>query len=176
MDVAAALNPADVGRVIHHEGVDVLRFERVYRAGRRSVWEAVTTLEGTGAWAFPLDFEPHAGGAVTSDLGEYGTMRGDVIAWDELQLLEYAWDAPDGHWHVVIMLDDVEGGIEGDAEGATALTFDHLAPDPHAPDYAAGWHWHLDRLAQYLAGQYPAAVDSDAHFEELQRLYSGGEG
>lgn len=168
MDDDATLDPADQGRVIHQDGMDVLRFERTLAADLRAVWDAVTTLEGTGAWAFPLEFEPRAGGAVTSDLGEYGTMRGDVLAWDELQLLEYAWDAPEGRWHVVIMLDE--------AGDRTALTFDHLGPDPHHPDYAAGWHWHLDRLAQYLAGVMPAQVPQDAHFEELQRLYSGGEG
>lgn len=168
MDTVVDIQPADEGRVIEQDGVEVLRFERRLEAPVRAVWDAVTSLEGTGAWAFPLEFEPRAGGVVTSDLGDDGTMRGDVLAWDELAVLEYAWDAPEGRWHVVIMLDPDDDG--------TTLTFDHLGPDPHHPDYAAGWHWHLDRLAQYLAGERPAAVASDAHFEELQRLYSRGEG
>lgn len=154
--------------MIEDDGVSVLRFERRLDAPRAAVWAALTTVEGTAAWAFPLDFEPRVGGTVTSDLGEYGTMRGEVLAWQPDETLEYAWDAPEGRWHLVIMLD------EGD--GTTVLTFDHLAPDPHHPDDAAGWHWHLDRLAQHVAGESPAAVGSDEHFDELQRLYAGTEG
>ena len=30
------------------------------------------------------------------------------------------------------------------------LTFDHLLPAPSQAEFAAGWHWHLDRLTTLL--------------------------
>jgi len=164
MDQVPTIDPADHGRVIHADGTELLRFERSLAATPAAVWEALTTADATEAWAFRATFEPRVGGAVSFDYGEAGGATGEVIAWDEPRVLEYAWDGYGGRWHVCVMVDDAPGGA--------ALTFDHLAPDPHDPDFAAGWHWHLDRLAQHLAGVTPPAVASDAHFEELQRFYA----
>ncbi|WP_159450211.1 SRPBCC domain-containing protein [Demequina sp. NBRC 110056] len=167
MDDVAPLDPADEGRVIDVDAVAVLRFERSLDAAPDAVWAAITDADATAAWAFRMSLEPRVGGAVTFDTGGEPA-SGDVLGYDEGRVLEYAWGGPGGRWHVCFMVD---------ADGAgTALTFDHLAPDPRDPDFAAGWHWHLDRLAQHLAGERPAEVFSDEHFEELQRLYARGEG
>lgn len=156
----AVIDPAHLGRVIHAETTDVLRFERTYAVPAVDLWDAIVSPERNGTWGFATGYEPRTGGAVTSG----GEAVGEVLAWEPARVLEYAFDGPGGRWHLCLMLDAVDGG--------TLLTFDHLAPDPHDPDFAAGWHWHLDRLAQHLVGEDPPAVDSDAHFEELQRLYS----
>ncbi len=154
--------------MIELDGVAVLRFERSLAASPEQVWAAVTEADATDAWAFRMTLERRPGGTVEFDVdGE--TSSGDVLAYDEPRVLEYAWGGPGGRWHVCLMIDE-----EGD--GGSLLTFDHLAPDPRDPDFAAGWHWHLDRLEQWLAGERPAQVFSDAHFDELQRLYSLAEG
>lgn len=164
----ASLNPADEGAVIEVDGISVLRFERMLPAPPVVVWRALTEADATAAWAFRLEIEQRPGGTVVFDAGPQGRIVGDVLACDAPRLLEYAWGGSEGHWHVCFTLDAAAPG--------SALTFDHLAPDPHAADFAAGWHWHLDRLAQLLRGEVPAAVPSDAHFDELQRLYALAEG
>lgn len=105
---------------------------------------------------------------MTFDDGAAGTATGVVTAWEEPVALAHEWGEGTMPWRVRMTLASAGDG--------TRLTFDHIAPDPHHPDYAAGWHWHLDRLAQVIAGDGPARVDSDAHFEELQRLYARAEG
>lgn len=156
----------------HHGVVEdgALRFERVFPAPMSDVWEAVTARDRTAAWSFPTDFEPRVGGTLSFDFGAAGSVEGEVIAWEAPEALEYAWDGPGGRWHVRFELEEA-----GDGHG-TVLSFAHLAPHPHDPEYAAGWHWHLDRLAQHLAGEEPARVDEDEHFHELLRLYSQAEG
>lgn len=161
------MDPAEYGRVIDVDGVAVLRFERRLPYAPHEVWRALVEPDATAAWAFRMELEPRPGGTVRFDAPDTPIV-GDVIACDEPRVLEYAWGGHEGHWHVCFMLD-------ADGDG-TWLTFDHLAPHPHSPDFAAGWHWHLDRLGELLEGGTPAAVYSDEHFEELQRLYSRGEG
>lgn len=163
-------DPALEGAVELDGTTPVLRFERLLAASPAAVWRALTSPDLTAAWSFAVDFEPRAGGTVRFDAGPMGVVTGDVLAWEEERLLEYAWGGPEGAWHVRCVIEEA-----GDSEGAI-LTFEHLSPDPHHPDFAAGWHWHLDRLEQVLAGVTPAQVPQDAHFEELQRLYSGAEG
>lgn len=168
MDAASSLDPAHEGRVLVIDGRDVLRLERDLTAPPTRVWSALTSPEDTGRWSFRATFEGHAGGTVTFDDGEAGTATGVVTAWEEPVALAYEWGEGTMPWRVRMTLAPAGDG--------TRLTFDYLAPDPHHPDYAAGWHWHLDRLAQVIAGDEPARVDSDAHFEELQRLYARAEG
>lgn len=156
----AVLDPAHLGRVITAAGTHVLRFERTYPAPPVDLWDAIVDSERNGTWGFATAYETRVGGEVSA----FGAVVGEVLAWEPTRLLEYAFDGPGGRWHLCLMLDAIDGG--------TLFTFDHLAPDPHDPDYAAGWHWHLDRLAQHLVGEDPPTVDSDEHFEELQRLYS----
>lgn len=170
MDAVEVPDPALQGVVVSEREGPVLRFERLLAAAPHEVWEAVTAPESTAVWSFPLEFEPRAGGSVVFDAGETGSISGTVVAWDPDSLLEYEWGGPEGRWRVRFVIEEA-----GDS-GGSVLTFEHLSPDPHHPDYAAGWHWHLDRLEQHLAGEMPAQVPHDAHFEELQRLYSGAEG
>jgi uncharacterized protein YndB with AHSA1/START domain len=170
MDLADVPRPGDQGTVVLDDGVPVLRFERVVAASPEKLWEALTTSASTAAWAFPVEFEPRSGGTLTFDAGEMGPVTGDVMVWEEQSVLEYAWGGSEGAWHVRFVIE--EAGDSGDS----VLTFDHLAPDPHHPDFAAGWHWHLDRLEQFLRGETPADVPQDEHFEELQRLYAHAEG
>lgn len=169
MDAHDAIDPSSLGRVIEADGAELLRFERLLAASPEALWDALTAPDHTAAWAFRGNFEPRPGGTVEFDVGAPEPVRGTVLAWDPPRVLEYAWDGPGGRWHVCCMVDEAR-------EGGVLLTFDHLTPDPHDPDMAAGWHWHLDRLGQLLAGERPAPVFSDPHFDELQRLYARAEG
>lgn len=154
----------DDGHLIDVNGRTVVRFIRRYAAGRSEVWSAITDPERVARWAFQVEFEPRAGGSLRFFYGEHGTADGTIIAWDEPDLLEYEWGEGDEAWHVRFELAD-------DAAGGTALTFDHYLPDAARPEFAAGWHWHLDRLAIVVEGDTPPPVDTDAHFDELLAKY-----
>lgn len=154
----------DDGQLIDLGGRRAVRFRRRYPVSRAELWSAITDPERTARWAFRTVLEPRSGGALRFDYGEGGSAEGTVLEWREPSVLEYEWDT-DGEmpWRVRFELTE-------DGEG-TLLTFDHLLPDATNPDFAAGWHWHLDRLAVLVGGGDPPAVESDEHFEALQRQY-----
>lgn len=150
-----------------------LRFERHYPFPIADVWDAITDRDRLGRWLFPTTFEPRVGGSVEVDMGEYGTARGQVLAWAEPRELEYEWQQPDsigggadGTWHIRLELTAV-------GDDHTTLVFEHLLPEPGRPEFAAGWHWYLERLALLLGGGHPAAVESDEDFDRLLAHYGG---
>ncbi len=154
------------GSVTAVDGATVLRFVRRLDASREEVWSAITDSERLGRWAYPGTIEARVGGAVVFDYGEHGEGHGVVLACDEPSVLEYQWGEGDERWRIRFELVD-------DGDG-TVLTFDHSLPDPAQPQFAAGWHWHLNRLALVVAGGVPADVASDAEFDALMEMYSTG--
>ena len=153
------------GRLIEVDGRSVVRFVRRYPVSREKLWSALTDPDRMARWAFRGELEPRDGGTLRFDYGEGGSVDGTVLVWDEPSVLEYEWGADsEMPWHVRFEL-------SSDDEGGTVLTFDHLLPDPSVPEFAAGWHWHLDRLTMHLGGVEPPVVDSDEHFDELLEGY-----
>lgn len=143
-----------------------LRFVRRFDATRDEVWDALTDPDRMARWAFRGTLEPRVGGSVVFDLGDHGEARGTVIAWDEPSMLEYRWGEGETTWHVRF-------DLAADPDGSTTLTFDHLLPDATQPEFAAGWHWHLDRLDTLMGGAEPADVEEDEHFHALLAHYRG---
>ncbi len=141
-----------------------LRFERRLSRLPEVVWQAITDGDLLARWLFRAHFEPRAGGAMAFDYGN-GRSQGTVLAWDEPTQLDYQWgDTPEQPtWRIRFLLSPSDVGA--------LLAFEHLGPDPEDPQYAAGWHWHLDRLETLVDGGSPATVDSDEHFEDLLRHY-----
>jgi len=157
-------NEESYGELVDLDGRRAVRFVRRYAVSRAELWSAITERERTARWAFPAEMEPRSGGALRFDYGEAGSVDGTILVWDEPSVLEYEWGEAEMPWRIRFEL-------ASDGDEATLLTFDHFLPDPSNPDFAAGWHWHLDRLAQHLAGTEPPQVDSDEHFEALQGAY-----
>lgn len=160
----------DRGQLVESGERPLLRFSRRMSAPPAKVWAAITEPDQMARWSFGGELEPRVGGVVRFDVGEGGSMEGTVLAWDSPAVLEYEWPmGPDQKWQIRFELAATD-------DDATLLTFFHLRPDPANADIAAGWHWHLDRLGNLLAGVEPAAVDSDAHFEVLQAKYRAERG
>ncbi len=153
------------GSVHEGDGLRFLRFSRNYTTTIDDVWSAITVHDRMGHWAFPGHLEPRVGGRVRFDSDDADTPLGRILEWDEPHLLEYRWGAGDDSWHVRFAL-------ETNVDGGTTLTFDHLLPEPTNPEFAAGWHWHLDRLGQLLDGVEPDDVDEDQHFHDLMEHYA----
>ncbi len=155
----------DHGHLIDLGGYRVVRFTRRYPVSRAELWSAITEPDRLARWAFRGEFEPRTGGSLRFNYGESEVSEGTILEWDEPSVLEYEW-ATDTEmpWRVRFELTN-------DGAGGTVMTFDHFLPDPTIPEFAAGWHWHLDRLATHLAGSEPPDVASDGHFDELLETY-----
>lgn len=157
--------PEHAATLVEADGAEIIRSRRRVAAGLDEVWAAITEPDRTGAWAFRLTLEPRRGGALLFDLGDAGTERGTVIEYDRPTTLEYEWDGfGNTPWRVRFELAAVDGT-------STHLTLDHLLPAGNHAEFAAGWHWHLDRLEVHLAGGTPPVVDSDDRFEDLLARY-----
>lgn len=159
---------SDDGRLVDLGGRSAVRFVRRYPVSREELWSALTEPDRMARWAFRGDLEPRNGGTLRFEYGEAGGADGTVLVWDQPSVLEYEWDTEgEMPWRIRFEL-------TSDGDEATLLTFDHFLPDPSVPEFAAGWHWHLDRLATLVAGGTPAEVESDAHFDALLEQYRAG--
>lgn len=153
------------GEVIETGRGRVLRFVRHYGFDIAEVWSAVSEPDRMERWAFRAEYEARVGGELRFFYGDDASERGSVLAYEPPRVFEYEWTDPYGDWHVRLQL-------EPDGDGTT-LTFDHFLPDPGRAEYAAGWHWYLDRLAALLGGAPPADVETDERFDALLAGYSG---
>ncbi len=155
---------ASPAAVLEREGHPALRLARIYQATPDDVWSHITDDELMGKWAFAGHLEPRVGGSVVFGQGDAESSKGVILAWDEPRVLEYRWGQSGDVWHIRFELRQA-------SDAATTLVFLHLLPDPHNPEFAAGWHWHLDRLGELLGGKPPADVDEDQHFRDLLEYY-----
>ena len=143
----------DLGTVEHRGSKSVIRFERRLSHSVERVWRAITEPEEAIKWWGKLDIDPTPGGKAvvewqnTDDQGNRAVMHGVITALDPPRLLE------------------VEGDIHGtlrfeltpDGDG-TRLVFTSTLelPEEFRTKVLAGWHFHLDALAEALDGK---AVD-----------------
>lgn len=154
---------ASRGRLVEGDADPALLFDRMLPASITDVWSAITEHDSMGRWAFTGHIEPRTGGSVRFTATPDEPAEGEVLVWDQPHVLEYEWGEGEESWRV--RFDLTERGER------TSLQFRHLHPDPANPEFAAGWHWHLDRLHQLLEGAKPDDVDEDKHFQDLMEQY-----
>lgn len=130
-------------------------------ASPEQVWDAVTT--GTGAWLWPMEFEPRVGGVA----GGVGT----ITAWDPPHRLTSRVEAPDGLPGVPQTLNQVDHLIEARDGGKAAwVRYVHsgIFTDDWDDQYdGANRHtdFYLHTLRQYLL-----------HFTGLAAVHSDVQG
>jgi uncharacterized protein YndB with AHSA1/START domain len=165
-------HPAD-GTLETHGGRHVMRYERRLDHPIERVWAALTEPSELRRWLADADLELVEAGRVqlrwlnTDDAGDSAVAEGTVTALDPPRLLELDTD-PHGilRWEL------------RRADGGTALTFTVSVPAPNeGVDLArAGWHIHLEHLADALGGRpvdWPAwSAEHRPRWEEIHRSYS----
>lgn len=138
-------------------------------------WDAITT--GTGGWLWPMEFEPHEGGAAA--------FGGTVTVWDPPHRFVTRVEGDDGWFN------QLEHVIEGRDGGRTYFRYVHsgIFVDDWDNQYdAAGQHtdFYLHTLAQYLryfsrrpvtyvSAEAPEASKAPDGFDVLRRALGIGD-
>lgn len=161
------------GVLERRDGMDVLRFERRLAHPVERVWAALTDPDALrGWWGAADELELVEGGRFTlrwlnTDLdGNGAVMHATITALDPPWLLETSGDL-----HGVLRWE-----LRPDGDG-TLLIFTstlHL-PAEYRSKTMAGWHFHLDALADALGGRpfdwATWATDGMARWDAIHRTY-----
>jgi len=137
------------GRLIAIDGKRALRFERMLNKAPDQVWAALVEPAALARWLqADATIDPFAGGRFHLVLGGgSSTMMGVVREWAPPRVLEYTWQEKEAGADSIIRFE-----IQP-REGGSRLILTHVFPgDAAIPDFASGWHWHLDALDDALDG------------------------
>ena len=137
-------------------------FERDYATSPHDLWSALTDPDRLARWFSPVDGDLAEGGSVTVQFDD-GDAGFTVDSCHSPQELAVRWHH-DGRDSVVrASIFDLGGD-------RCRLTLVHeQLTGTQAPDYAGGWHWHLDTLDGAIADREPDRTDWEplaAHYRE----------
>lgn len=149
MVAETAANVAD-GMLEERDGLQVVRFVRRLAHPVARVWAALTEPAEMLGWLGDAEVELVEGGRFivrwlnTDAQGNRAVYRGTISALDPERLLEVRGDI-----HGVLRWE-----LRPEA-GGTLLTFSSTLalPEEYRTMVLAGWHYHLDSLADFLDGQ-----------------------
>jgi uncharacterized protein YndB with AHSA1/START domain len=140
------LKPTD-GSLRTIDGRDVLKYERRLEHSVERVWDAITRPAEIVQWLAEAELEPVEGGKVVLrwlNTPEQTVARGTVTAFEPPRLLEL-----DTEVHGILRWE-----LEEEGDGCR-LVFTASVPAEVEPNLKvlAGWHIHLDHLAEALEGR-----------------------
>lgn len=125
--------------------------ERVFPVSVAQLWAYLTTPDGLSRWLAEGQIGPDR---VSLRFPGTGLVEGPVTAWDPPRLVEFGWEGGTTQPHGSLVR--FELAAEG---GGSRLVVKHTRiTGEAAPDFAAGWHWHLDALGYISHGD---TVDPD---------------
>jgi uncharacterized protein YndB with AHSA1/START domain len=157
-----------------HDGMGVLledgarravHFERRYDAAPEAVWDALVEPEQLRGWLAEARVEPRVGGRVELEFGDSPGERtvGTIRVFDPPRVLEYDWSY-EGEPDSVVRFE-----LRPEGEGTTLVLHHRQLSTEAAPGYGAGWHAHLDLLAEQIAGS--ASADWVERYQALRPGY-----
>lgn len=162
------------GRLETRDGQQVIRFQRRFAHPIARVWAALTDTAELIAWFGAADIDLVEGGRFnlrwlnTDEQGNPFVMHATITRLQPPRLLETRGDA-----HGLLRWE-----LRPDGDG-TILDFSSTLelPEEYHARVLAGWHYHLDGLAEALAGRPVDLVNlPNARWEELHGWYLGTPG
>lgn len=157
------------GTAQRRDGKDVVRFERRISHPIDRVWAAITSPAELGGWLGDAEVDLREGGRFrlrwlnTDEDGDSAEMHATITVLDPPRVLE-----TEGDIHGVLRWE-----LEADGD-ATILTFTSTLdlPDEYRFRVLAGWHFHLNALADALAGRpFDWSHWNTADWEKILRRY-----
>jgi uncharacterized protein YndB with AHSA1/START domain len=136
-------------------------FEREYETTAADLWSAITEPGRISRWMARVEGDLRPGGRVAVRFDD-GDATFDIDVCEPPKTLVVHWI--DGDRHTVVRADVHP---LGDDRSRLVLAHERLTASS-APQYATGWHYHLDTLAGELSGQ---PVDR-TEWEELAAEYA----
>ncbi|WP_312113516.1 SRPBCC family protein [Brevibacillus reuszeri] len=153
------------GTVQQIAGGSTIRFERHLPYTVEAVWDSLTEPQKLVDWLAAAEVELTEGGRFQLTFANTGdVMNGKVIQVQSPSVLAYTWNSEDPNESVV------QWELTPEADGCLLL-LKHTIRVPERLSYMlAGWHVHLDLLAETLAGEVKGWPWS--HWESMREKYA----
>jgi uncharacterized protein YndB with AHSA1/START domain len=137
------------GRRTDENGAPALRFERMLAKPPEAVWTALTEPESIARWLTSAEVEPRVGGRFHLQFdGGASMVDGRIARYEPPRLLEYSWPEKNANGNSLVRWELLPVG-----EGTRLILTHRLDGGGDLPDFASGWHWHLDALDRALEGE-----------------------
>jgi uncharacterized protein YndB with AHSA1/START domain len=151
----------DLGSIIDGHTV---RFERLFPLAAEDLWAYLTSRDGLSRWLADGHIGPDRAELRFADNGS--AIEGEVTTWEPPRLVEFDWTGGP------TQADGSRVRFKVVAEGASAsrliLTHSDVTA-PAGPDFAAGWHRHVDTLSAFANGT-PHSPEGPS-WQELYEIY-----
>jgi uncharacterized protein YndB with AHSA1/START domain len=123
-----------------------IRFERHFSHPVDKVWAAITDPVALALWLAPAQVDLKLGGYIQLEFSHAPSVaRGEIVELVPFKVLAYTWKETGSTLSLVRWeLEPRDGGCQ------LILTHSQIPED--APSFAAGWHTHLDLLAEVVDG------------------------
>ena len=159
----------ELAAITGDEGFRRIEVRQTVSATPARVWQAITCSDEVEQWWDRIEVDAREGGRVVcvSDVESYREggippLDGTVKAFLPPHIFEFTWNEATEPAQGFVRLDLVE------ITDTTSVTLVYLAAKEDVQVVAAGWHYLLERLAEYL--KTGAAVQ--ANKERERQLYS----
>jgi uncharacterized protein YndB with AHSA1/START domain len=141
-----------------------VRLERAFPIPVDQLWAYLTTADGLRRWIADGQIGPDRARLRFADNGS--VIDGAVTAWEPPSLVEFAWDGGPTQPHG----SRVRFELSADGAGSRLVLTHSRTASQTAPDFAAGWHRHLDTLGYLAQGAQPPA--GRPTWQDLQHHYA----
>ena len=128
-----------------------VRLERAFPVSVDQLWAYLTTPDGLRRWIADGQIGPDRARLRFADNGS--VIDGAVTAWEPPSLAKFEWDGGHTQPHG----SRVRFELSPDGAGSRLVLTHSRTAGPAAPDFAAGWHRHLDTLGYLTRGTEPPA-------------------
>lgn len=156
------------GLITENGGVYTLRFERHLDYPVSRVWDALIQPASLVKWLAGAKVDPRPGGEFILEFAGGSVSKGKITRYREQELLEYSWhEGQEGDSQVCWELFP-----EGPERCRLVLT--HTRLTQHVPDFGAGWHTHLDLLAEVLSGRRNSWTWDEEWWRSKLPMYTDG--